>query len=434
MTDPDLVHHAEQALLGGLIQRPRQIRALDLSADHFADPVHQAIAASLTGEAGETQGFFGRIRGFFSRFSQARRQAEQYMDELPGHCPDPGHIGAYYQMVSAAKAERDAATTQVAEQLAHGAQLLSVAGDRLNRMTGKRDKQSDLPADVARLARTLHGKARNLQDGIQSQPAPAQAQQPAQPVEQNQYPAQAQAESAQQAATAGSADGTPAPGRNAPPSAPVVSDTVAYEQPGSLRREDLENNVLACLMANPHEARRVSGWLPPEVFSEGPRRELYTLIQGFVASRQAIDPITLAWAVQQHAESGRSNHWLNPEFVLGLGEITAVPGTAETLGSPLLADYIYRTTVGEDWAQSGQHGLGTPAERQPLTPASETPEPSQAPAPHTARQNGAAAQQSPEPDHGGPEHQEEVQQSSAGAQPVEPPPVNPAPAGPQHRM
>lgn len=371
MTDPDMVHRAEQALLGALIQRPRQVRALDLTSAHFADPTHQAIAASLTGEAGENRGVLGRIRGFFSRFTRATREAERYMDELPGHCPDPGHFGAYYEMVSAARAEREATATQVAEQLAHGAQVISVASERLSRMNGKRDKTTDLPAEVANLARSLRGKAQQLKEDAQPQTAPGQAQQASPPPQQNQEAGQPQPAAPESGPPASQpADGTVS-GRNAPsapaPAPPV--DTVPYQQPHApLQREDLENNILVCLMTNPHEARRVTAWLPAEVFDEGPRRELYSLISDFVANRTAIDPVTLAWAAQQRHEAGQSEGWLSPDFVLGLGELRVAPGTAEVLGAPLLADHIYRSTIDEHWAQSGQFRLGTRSEQQPLRP------------------------------------------------------------------
>lgn len=436
MTDPDLVHRTEQALLGALIQRPRQIQALgDLTADHFADPTHQAIAASLTGEAGENRGFFGRIRGFFSRFSQARRQAEQYMDQLPGYCPDPGHLGAYYDMVSAAKAERDAVVTQLENQLAHGAQLLQVAGDRLNRMNGRKDSRSELPADVARLARTLNGKVKNLQEGNQPQPQPAAA--PAQPAPQASPQPQPQPGTGTRPVSALSSTTpprqSPAPAAVRAP-APAAFDTIAPSRSPALGRDDLENDILACMMANPDEARRVAGWLPAEVFEPGPRQGLYALIQHFAATDRAIDPVTLAWAVQQQTEDGHPGHGLSPGYVLGLGQLGSVPGTAETLGSPLLADHIYRTTVAEDWAQTGQHGLQLPGEPKPLPAKEPEPGPGSGPAAKPAPQKRTPSRTRPGPGNKGPDRKTEPKPSAHGPSPVEPPPVTPAPAGPTPGM
>jgi len=63
MTDTELLHEVEQAMLGAMITRPRRAGGLPgpVVPELFTDGRHQAIAAALTGTAGEERGLLGRL-------------------------------------------------------------------------------------------------------------------------------------------------------------------------------------------------------------------------------------------------------------------------------------------------------------------------------------------------------------------------------------
>lgn len=361
MTDAEITHRTEQAMLGAMMARPRSAGQLNVDTSYFADPRHQAIAAVLTGTAGTERSLLGRIRAFFARRSRTARDAAAYMDELPGLCPDPGHIATYFQMLTADRDQRAAQTQARVE--AQGSQVLDVAADRLGQLRGRPDHLTGLPSGTARLARALRFHRDQQPRTPEPAPAPVQAQRPgpapapgqqprqAQPqatgVQPGAIPRQAQAPAPAQASpvfqpfqnqgpssaytrgpsgpTAPSAAQTqPMPSREArqtgaPEQAPAAAQTGdtaasgagsrgngALGSPAGLggfaRSEDLQDAVLSALLNHPDEAREVVGWLDPEAFT-GPRRELYTLICQHAADGRDIDPVTVAWHASQRTEN-----------------------------------------------------------------------------------------------------------------------------------
>ena len=124
MTDPELVHRAEQAYLGALLARQgRAGTGTAIAGDagpgalgglrpqDFADPVHQAVYAALAGQALPARhglpAMYERLRGMLTRLLSARaRAAAVYMGGLPGLCPDPANMAAYAAMVTEASQAR----------------------------------------------------------------------------------------------------------------------------------------------------------------------------------------------------------------------------------------------------------------------------------------------------------------------------------------
>lgn len=355
MTDPELAHRVEQALLGAMITQPGRAARLPgtVAAADFADPRHQAIFAALTGAAGDEHGVLGRLRGLLTRFSRRTRDTRDYMESLPGMCPDSGHLDAYCDMISAAAAQRAAAAT--AAVTARGTGMLAGAAMHLAGQSSREGKtaagETGLPADVARLARAL------------GTPPPQHAQPPRDGRQQPQAgeaPAAVTAEAGQARAAA-----RPAPaGHGESPDRRDRPAGGAYVK----SPEDVQDAVLASLMRHSGEAREVTAWLPAEAFSQGPQRDLYELITAAIGAGKAVDPLIMAWTAAQRmpaspeaAAVGDAGDRARPEFILTLAELGTGPGTAAVLGRGLLADHVCTTRFGADWPRSPQ--LTRPAAR-----------------------------------------------------------------------
>jgi hypothetical protein len=397
MTDPETIHRAEQSMLGAMIASPRRARALEVTPAHFADVRHQAIAASLMGAAGENGGLFARLRGFLAlRFSKRARETAAYMETLPGLCPDSGHIGDYFAMVSQAKDQRDAVVRDIAEQVATGAQILTVASERLAAM-GKTDNATGLPADVVRLARAVNGKTQQMLNGLTAQSASPQAQQGQGQRGQGQPGGEPRLAAA---SPGGRSAGAPVPAQNGTPVQPQPQNqstgnqqaTATATRGGSvqtptptvqavaedrrMRPEDLQDSILASLLQHPEEDCEVTGWLSSSAFTEGPRRQLFELISEFARDRRAIDAVTVAWAAgernsarQPGGDWADGEGWLRPDHILKLGSLAVAPGTATVLARPLLADHLCTERLGADWARQARVAEPTdaPAEGHDLT-------------------------------------------------------------------
>ena len=426
MTDAEVTHRVEQAMLGAMMGRPRSAAQLGVSPEYFADSRHQAIAAALTGTAGREQGLFGRLIAFFTRRGRAARDAAAYMESLPDLCPDPGHIGTYFRMLAADRDQRAAAAR--ADAQAQGSQMLAVASERLGEMRGRADKSTGMPLGVARLARALSDRMMG-QQGQSRAPAPGQRGQAPQGQDRQQQAAPGQAPG-----QPGSASARPqAQGQSQGGNRDAARDTAAATglapavtgeparglrgqgfEPGRVARpEDLEDAILAGLMHHPDEARDVLGWLPPQAFT-GPRRELYTLIGQYAHDRRDIDPVTLAWGIAQAnaarpADAAIREHegWLRPGFVLGLGAQDTTPGAASVLGKALLADRECTAQLGPDWHRAprtatvpGAHAAPgrQPGQAQDRQPA---PQNRREPGNERAPQNERAAASTKSPDKAG---------------------------------
>lgn len=394
MTDTELVHQVEQALLGAMITRPKAITGLgEIPPELFTDQRHQAIAAALTGTAGTERGLLGRLRGLFARFSRQAREAEQYMETLPGLCPDAAHIGSYHRILAEARALREAAAQAAAERAAQNTQTLDAASRNLAVQTGDTPRPTapgELASDVARLARTLSTRTRRPT----SAPAPAGNAQPAQQQEASgsqaagsqTRPAPQQARVPAQAA---STQATPAP---EPGAAPQTASRNGHPAAAirTTRPEDVQDLILAALMRDPDEARNVCSWLPASVFPEGPRRELFTMISEHVRNRREVDPLIMAWAADLRKSAGpagdtwnQDEGWASPAFTLGIGRLGTAPGTAIILGRMLLAEHMVTT--------------GTAASTRPVVPGTaQTTKPDTSRAPEVTHE--PAPRQAPAPD------------------------------------
>ena len=495
MTDTELLHEVEQAMLGAMMTRPRRVAGLPgpVVPELFTDGRHQAIAAALTGTAGEERGLLGRLRGWFARHGRRAREDRAYLETLPGLCPEAGHMAGYFDILRQARDQREARARAAMNQAADAARVLEGAADQLavrTAGTGRAAAPGELPAGIARQARALAGYARQLSQatatapaqqggwfrpsgpGRQSQPAargalapqaasgrtaPGQAGQtaprqvppvpPAQQYRQDTAPVRqlADAVPGPQPAAAGTAGGTPAG---------VRASWASGMQPdvGQISEHDAQDLLLATLMRRPGLAREIVASVPPGRFEDGPRRELYELITEFTGERRPPDPLLLAWAADQRAPAGPDgarDSWISPDYIRRIASLPpAQVNPAE----------LVRLLPGG--------GTETPAPGQPAAPETDTapqetpdqgPGPRQdedrtaEPAQEAARDNPrTAAGQKPEP---GPARESRSpagrtgtgEPATAPAQPVhpdpvpetmltEPPPLDPSQTGVTPRM
>jgi len=278
VTDPELVHRAEQAYLGALLAR--QVRAGTgtivagdagpgalggLRPQDFADPVHQAVYAAVAGQVLPARrglpAIYERLRGMLTRLLSARaRAAADYMGGLPGLCPDPDNMAAYAAMVTEASQARPArASASVAPTPpparapqqptnAENARLASAAqwldGNRTGRRQAGGTRQTE-PAYAVPPSRA--GRA---PDGLDRQTA--------------------------RLARALSAEARRRAHRVSPPAVPSPVD--AGERAAPLSAGALQEQVLADLMLHPAGRGDITSWLPATVFAAGSNRTLYELI------------------------------------------------------------------------------------------------------------------------------------------------------------
>lgn len=341
MTDTELLHEVEQAMLGAMITRPRRVGGLPgrVSPELFTDQRHQAIAAALTGTAGEERGLLGRLRGFFARFSRRTREDQEYLDTLPGLCPDAGHMTSYFEILREARDQREERAREARNQAADAARVLEGVADQLaiqTARTGRAAAPGELPEHVARQARALAGHARRLsqapiKEGRQGQAAPAPQSQPAarwalapQAVPPAQR-AQAQSEAGNRSADNGG-------------QAQTRSDESSQLKAGRVTREEAQDLLLAALMRDPRFAREAVASLPATLFDEGERRELFTMIGDFVSDRRPLDPLLVAWAADQRTApgpDGTRNGWISPDYIRGIAALPAAPGNPAWLAKML---------------------------------------------------------------------------------------------------
>lgn len=396
--DSELVHRAEQAMLGAMMMRPGLTADLPgaITPDRFTDPRHQAIAIALTGTAEAERGLLGWLRGWMMRFSRQARDAAAYMADLPAMCPDPGHMATYYRMLTSAKAERDVAMRAAGEQAGDGSQILRVASDRLGAMTGVREREPR-PEEAARLARALSGKAQQI---TRQGPRQATAPGPRRTVQQagppRTGPGPAPQDSIQDLPSGGQRQGQPshalrsaAVSPQPASSSPSAETTATAEADGAtpLDRRRLQCLVLADLMRHPDQARYVTSWLAPEAFWPGKYRELYTLIAEFSHRRWDIDPLTLEWAAADRArrkppDTGDGGY-LRPETVRAIGSITASENTGVLVGRMLMAELACTTLIGPDWPAATIARLSARQERNTAEPEADAMEPAGTQAPST---------------------------------------------------
>lgn len=365
MTDPDLVYRAEQAYLGAILARRGRAGTDDsgqptgVTAEDFADPVHQAVFVALTEQAdgiraGSPIGWLARLRDLLERLlSRESRDAAAYMSRLPGLCPNPASLAAYAAMISEAGQERaDQARARQPEQSASEDPTLAGAGAWLDstrtaaqpvgrrRVAPAHPEEADsgparsvpttvpanstaaaLAPDVARLARTLRASAQragrldlNRQDQA---------------------------------------------GRPADRSTSPDLVTTGGRQAVLGTRDDLERRVLASLMRHPEKEQAIAKWLPVQAFSSTLHRDLYDLVRQRLASGRPVDPLIIAWDASRLPDSSFSgDHGGSAalaQVALQVGALASVPGSAELLGRTLWADRLLTSTLGKDWPAEPAH-------------------------------------------------------------------------------
>ena len=344
MTDPELVHRAEQAYLGALLARRGRLGtgtavagdagpgALGgLRPQDFADPVHRAVYAALAGQALPARhglpAVYERVRGMLTRLLSARaRAAAAYMGELPGLCPDPANMAAYAAMVTEASQARAPASppawspqqrpTAESPQLASAAQWLD------STRTGRRQAgtRQTGPAYVG-----PPSQAGRTPDGLDRQTARL---------------ARALSAGARRA------------DRVSPPAA--ASPVGAGDQAAPLSAGTLQERVLADLMLHPAGRGDVTSWLPATAFAPGNNRTLYQLIRLRLDSGRPVDPLIIAWDASSLADASRPATPLGEPLAaaaLRLGALNPAPGTAAVLARQLYAEQTRADPPGPDWRE-----------------------------------------------------------------------------------
>lgn len=354
MTDPELVHRAEQAYLGALLARQGQAGtgtavagaagpgALSgLSPRDFADPLHQAVYAALASQALPARtglaAAYERLRGALARLLSGRaRAAAAYMSGLPGLCPDPANMAAYAAMVA------DASQARAATAPAPTAPAATAAPPA-------RQPRQRLTAENPRLASAAQwldgGRAGRRQLGTR-QADPAYAAPPSQP---RRAPDGLDRQTARLARALG-ADARRLAARPAPPPAPPP--VPAGNQPAPLSAGALQEQLLADLMLHPASGGDVTSWLPATVFAAGTNRALYQLISLRLEAGRPVDPLIIAWdatalAVTPGPATAQGESLT--AAALRLGALHPAPGTAAVLAQPLYAEQICADAFGPDW-------------------------------------------------------------------------------------
>lgn len=307
MTDP-VTLRAEQALIGAMLTQPPTGPLSGVEPGSFADPRHQAIYAALTGTGPQPSGPLARLRAWVAAlpWRQQVRDMRAYLDQLPGICPDSGHLDHYAVIVGEASRQRAA-----------GAPADSGEGSALH--------------DLNRLA----GAATWL--ASQTRPAAAKsARQPSAPYAVARAISQQRASAPRTAASQQQASHSKAENSNQPPR--------------PLTGADLEELVLAGLIRHPAEAPAVLGWLTADAFT-GLCRPVYELIRAAAGQGLPPDPVILTWHARQKQTTGADAAPVSPDDVLRIAAIPAAPGTAAILGRALLADRVCTARFGPDWPE-----------------------------------------------------------------------------------
>jgi hypothetical protein len=116
---------------------------------------------------------------------------------------------------------------------------------------------------------------------------------------------------------------------------------------------DLEDRILAAMMARPGEWRDVAGWLPATVFSTPIRRDLYGLVRERLTASRPVDPLIIACDASGLPQSPSPGAYKTPDhlarFALLLGALEAASGSPRAAGRALLAEHVLVTALGPDW-------------------------------------------------------------------------------------
>ena len=365
MTDFDaaLVRRAEQAVLGALLAGHDGVALRDLRVEHFTDPAHQALYLAATGQDGG--GIAGQLMSWLARLTNGQvRRTVVYAGELRDMCPDPGHRWAYAAMLLEARRAGNIGPGTVARPPCRQAspdQQLASAGEWLASAAngkGRRATVQNGPADrrTQQLARALRPVVQAL---IQ--------------------------EGHDRVARLEAAGGGPVP----------EGERATGER--RLRREDLQDAVLADLMRHPGEGAAMVARVPAEAFSLGPRRELYAFLKKAITAGIPVDPLIAAWQASRR-EPGQPQPGGEESLAAltaRLGEMATTRGTAAVLGRALLADHECTQAFGPGWtARPLTWDTGRPAaeSQQPRPAPGGTSDPARPARAASPRQQAPAAQ------------------------------------------
>jgi len=293
-----LSQRAERALLGAILLGAGRTAALPrLEPGDFADQAHRELFTMLTTDPGQTGSAYGR----------------EYLDDLQRSCPHPGHAPAYGRMVIEATLRRQ--LTGHALRLELGAGDMHYHARRLTETTHPGGSAEEL---LKQDLLTGEGRAEPSVERLLSHQllvslalrAHVKAFNP-------------DRESAQPPRSHVVAEVLPVP------SAGVAAWAAAASAP--LRAGDaaalLEEHVLACALRREPQAD-VTGWLPGEAFSAGPRRELYTAILALRARGEPVDELTADWERARHQAPPADGQAADTTYARRLAGIRTDPAEA----------------------------------------------------------------------------------------------------------
>jgi hypothetical protein len=333
--DDYLIYRTEQAVLGALLAGADPLQAGPLGPSRFADPVHQAIYVASTVRSAN---WTGRLRDQVARITSRQVQgAVAYTATLPGLCPDARHLDVYADLLRVAQPQPGVA----------GSGSAGSPAPRQSRVTG--DPGQQLEGASQWLSSAARGRHAQRSLWALSGPVP-QAANP-----KRLDPAVERLARALRAALRSARRRSHDRGARAAVAGPVLAANGTAKP--SLRREDLQEAVLADLMRHPGDGRDLVRRVPLNVFTRGPLQDLYRLISLPIAQGRPVDWLIMAW----HARKPELSAW-GPQPANGttaaeslaqvavrLGEMRTQRGTAGVIGRALLGDYEVSMAFGPQW-------------------------------------------------------------------------------------
>lgn len=168
---------AEQALLGALLLRPRNLASVAdwLGAEHFYLPPHTALYAAMRhladnghpvladGHPTSEQGLDWLTQATTLGAEQAPGLTPSYVHTLVNVCPQPEHTAAYGRMVLAGHARRSVA--EHAARLAHTARDTQDADSRVELTCARADALASVLEKLARHWRPHPGSLPRTEPG-----------------------------------------------------------------------------------------------------------------------------------------------------------------------------------------------------------------------------------------------------------------------------
>ncbi|MEV7925427.1 DnaB-like helicase N-terminal domain-containing protein [Kitasatospora sp. NPDC088779] len=293
MTHPDLVLRAEQAVIGAALRdRQRLDDIAHLAPDRMAHPTHRAVLTALIeSRTSNPSAPAAQVPELIAQRTAITGVTADYLRRLADTAPQPRAIASYARMVQEAAVRRD----------------LALHVDRLR--TAAPGLRGPDPV-LDRLAETMRRTEHAAPVAKLNEPAPA-------PYE---------------------------------PRVKAAGDQEVRVEV-RLERQDI---ILADLLQHPEQVREVS-WLYPEVFEEGPRREVYEAIAVVAERGEPVDQLTVEWEVYQQDPQAYEVTAVEvsveerPNYLARLATTAVVVGAAVELSGEMMAEDI-RTKLTADFA------------------------------------------------------------------------------------